>query len=259
MTVKRTLRLIAILLLLVLLVGYLVFAVIYLRDGNAEEMCASVSITIDAPADERFLTSEDVVLLLSEANLYPEGKRMQEVHTADIEERLEQEPLIRRAICYKAANPQQVNEGTLCLDLQLRQPVLHVFPNKGDSYFVDDEGTLIPSVPRTHNLLTATGDITPDYAATELAPFALYVSENPYWRRQIVQAHVETDRQGRSRVKLIPREGEQVILLGPLDGYEKKLRRMRVFYEQGIPEVGWNKYSAFNLEFDNQIVCAKKK
>ena len=258
MSTKRTLRLFAILLLLVLLVGYLVFAVIYLRDGNPQEMCASVNITIDVSANERFLTSEDVVLLLSQADLYPEGKPMQQVRTADIEAALEQEPLVRRAICYKAANPQQVNEGALCIDLQLRKPILRVFPDKGDSYFVDDEGTIIPSAPRTHNLLTATGAITPEYAANELVPFALYVSEDPYWQRQIVQLHVESDRRGHPRVKLVPREGDQVILLGPLDGYEKKLRRMRVFYEQGLPEVGWNKYRAFNLEYDNQIVCTKK-
>lgn len=258
MSGRRTLRLLLILLLFVLLVGYLVFAVLCLRDGNPNEVCAQVNITIDTPASERSLTREDIILLLSAEGLYPEGKPMKGVRTSAIEACLRAQPLVRNVVCFKSANPSDVNEGSLCIELSLRQPVLHVLPEGGADYYVDDEGCIIPEVPRKHNLLTATGAVTTDYAAQVLAPFAVYVGEDSYWSEQLVQVHVETDRRGRPTVKLIPREGEQVILLGPIDGYEKKLRRMKVFYRQAIPQVGWTKYKAFNLEYDNQIVCIKK-
>ena len=258
MSVKRTLRLLLILLLLILVVGYLVFAVLFLRDGNPQEVCAKVNITIDTPASERALTGEDIILLLSAEGLYPEGRSMQDVRTSAIETCLRKQPLVRSVVCFKSANPSNVDEGSICIEISLRQPVLHVMPDKGADYYVDDEGYIIPSVPRKRNLLTATGTITADYAATVLAPFAVYVGEDSYWNNQIVQVHVEMDHHGRPTVKLIPREGEQVILLGPMDSFEKKLRRMKVFYQQAIPQVGWTKYKAFNLEFDNQIVCIKK-
>ena len=43
------------------------------------------------------------------------------------------------------------------------------------------------------------------------------------------------------------------------DFVEKKLLRLEKFYKYGLSQVGWNKYSYINLEFDNQIICKKKK
>jgi cell division protein FtsQ len=60
-------------------------------------------------------------------------------------------------------------------------------------------------------------------------------------------------------VTLVPRVGDQTIYMGSLEKYEKKLRRMRIFYEKALVKVGWNKYSRFNLEYDNQVVCTKRE
>jgi cell division protein FtsQ len=52
--------------------------------------------------------------------------------------------------------------------------------------------------------------------------------------------------------------GNHQILLGSLDDFEKKLKHLRLFYEQVIPKMGWEKYSVINLKYRNQIVCTKK-
>ena len=43
------------------------------------------------------------------------------------------------------------------------------------------------------------------------------------------------------------------------DYVNKKLTRLEKFYKYGLSQVGWNKYSYIDLEFDNQIICKKKK
>ena len=43
------------------------------------------------------------------------------------------------------------------------------------------------------------------------------------------------------------------------DYIEKKLTRLEKFYKYGLSQAGWNKYSYINLEFDNQIICKKRK
>ena len=40
---------------------------------------------------------------------------------------------------------------------------------------------------------------------------------------------------------------------------ETKLDRLAKFYKYGLSKAGWNKYSYIDLEFDNQIICKKKK
>jgi hypothetical protein len=56
-------------------------------------------------------------------------------------------------------------------------------------------------------------------------------------------------------VELIPRAGDHVVVLGQLDGYEKKLDNLMLFYRQAAPAEGWGKWSRINLKYDNQIVC----
>ena len=42
------------------------------------------------------------------------------------------------------------------------------------------------------------------------------------------------------------------------DHFEEKLANLRLFYEQAIPKMGWEKYSIINLKYRNQIVCTKR-
>jgi cell division protein ftsQ len=74
-------------------------------------------------------------------------------------------------------------------------------------------------------------------------------------------------------VELVPRVGQHVVFIGYLpqaantkernekiaDYVNKKLTRLEKFYKYGLSQVGWNKYSYIDLEFDNQIICKKKK
>ena len=36
------------------------------------------------------------------------------------------------------------------------------------------------------------------------------------------------------------------------------MTRLEKFYKYGLSQVGWNKYSYVNIEFDNQIICKRK-
>ena len=56
----------------------------------------------------------------------------------------------------------------------------------------------------------------------------------------------------------MPRVGRQIIKLGSLEGYATKLENLMLFYEQVVPETGWDRYSEINLEYSNQIVCKKR-
>ena len=40
---------------------------------------------------------------------------------------------------------------------------------------------------------------------------------------------------------------------------EEKFERLKTFYEKGLNQIGWNKYSRISLEFNNQIICTKKE
>jgi cell division protein FtsQ len=71
----------------------------------------------------------------------------------------------------------------------------------------------------------------------------------------VVQVNVVAD----GTLELVPRVGDHIIYLGPPVNISKKLERLRKFYLYGLNEAGWNKYATISVEFDNQIICKKRK
>ena len=92
---------------------------------------------------------------------------------------------------------------------------------------------------------------------------AVYISElmGEYCKTvdQIEQVYVRKDRKGKQVVELVPRVGDQIVYLGPLDDYQKKLSKLKTFYEKAVGTVGWRKFAKVNLEYDNQIICTKRR
>lgn len=69
----------------------------------------------------------------------------------------------------------------------------------------------------------------------------------------------------------MPRVGDHIVCLGPLPAYKgkngekeiqefmaRKMGRLVKFYKYGLNNVGWNKYSYIDIQFDNQIICRKR-
>ena len=113
----------------------------------------------------------------------------------------------------------------------------------------------MPTLATSCNLIVATGNITHDYANRVLAPMDNIIMDDDFWRNQIEQVNVLPD----STVEMVPRVGGHTIYIGRPIGVTKKLERLRKFYRYGLSQAGWNKYSRISVEFDNQIICKKKK
>ena len=104
------------------------------------------------------------------------------------------------------------------------------------------------------HVLVASGQIDEKLALGDLYKFALFLEEDDFWNDWIGQIYVDSD----NNVELIPRVGNHKVVLGTFDDYQTKLENLRLFYEQAIPKVGWEKYSEINLKYKNQIVCIKR-
>ena len=85
----------------------------------------------------------------------------------------------------------------------------------------------------------------------EIYQVAKYLHEHKFWDSQIEQVFVNKD------FELVPRVGNQVIILGNTNDLEEKFNKLYVFYQEALPKVGWNTYSIINLKFKNQVVCTK--
>jgi len=233
-----------------LLAGYLIFSVFYFKESPKEGVCSGFEVEIkNGSSSQRFIDTDDIVKQIKEKDLNPTGKPLAEINTNEIEE------AILTNLLVKKANVFITNNGSIKAVIEERKPILRVISNSGENYYIDQEGYKIPlSKNFTAYLPIATGAIKEDFAKSELYKFALFLQEDKFWNAQVEQIAVLSNKD----IKLIPRVGDHEIIMGSLDGYKQKLDKLLAFYNKGLNEIGWNKYSAINLKFDKQVVCTKR-
>ena len=235
------------------LMTYVVYAMFFLSGPDEEERCTAVELTVEKDnGSSMFVDAGDIEKILKNANVYPKGMLMKDVDTEKIEETIRGNEFISKVECYKSSN------GKLCVTVEQRVPVIFVIPEGKDGYFVDAQGKIIPNRNSPTNLVVASGNIDEKYASKELAEFGQFLQTDEFWNNQIEQIYVTKDRKGKRVVEIVPRVGDQIVYLGTLENYQKKLRKLRTFYDKAVGTVGWKKYARVNLEYDNQIICTKR-
>lgn len=253
MKMSKIVKFTVLLLLSLGLMTYVVYAMFFLSGPDEEERCTAVELTVEKDnGSSMFVDAGDIEKILKNANVYPKGMLMKDVDTEKIEETIRGNEFISKVECYKSAN------GKLCVNVEQRVPVIFVIPEGKDGYFVDAQGKIIPNRNSPTNLVVASGNIDEKYASKELAEFGQFLQTDEFWNNQIEQIYVTKDRKGKRVVEIVPRVGDQIVYLGTLENYQKKLRKLRTFYDKAVGTVGWKKYARVNLEYDNQIICTKR-
>ena len=244
--IKKTLLAIT----LLLIVAYLAAAVTAFNRKPADATCADVELVIKDTVYAGFITREEVLSILRKEKLDPIGKNMDEIRTRQLEEALSAHPLIDRAECYKTPSRK------VCVEVSQRIPILRVMNDRGENYYLDNKGTIMPPGAKcVAHVPLATGHVEKSFAVRELYKFGVFLQQNPFWDAQIEQIYIHADQ----NVELVPRVGDHLVYLGQLQNYDRKLERLKEFYRKALNQVGWNKYSRINVEFDNQIICTQRK
>lgn len=231
-----------------LLFCYIVFVSFFFRESRQKELCRDLKVVVVDSLEKHFVRESDLVYILKKADLNPIKKPMDKVNTDRIENELLKNEMIARVEAYKTPS------GMIKLEVEQKIPILRVISVRGN-YYVDNLGSTMPVSSRyVAHVPVVSGYVEKQQAVTDLYKFALFLQENEFWNDQIEQIYVYPD----NDIELIPRVGNHRIMLGTLDEFEEKLANLKLFYEQAIPKVGWEKYSMINLKYKNQIVCTKK-
>jgi cell division protein FtsQ len=146
-------------------------------------------------------------------------------------------------------------EGMLHVEVNQKKAVVRVSPEGSEDFYMDANGSMFSlSTNYTEHLLIANGNIEDSVDFSNALILANYISSDSLWQSQIVQIYFKENKE----IELIPRVGNHTILLGDVENYKDKFRKLYLFYEQGVNQVGWNNYKEINLKFRNQIVCVKR-
>lgn len=219
--------------------------------------CTDVKILI--PGADNFIEREEIDAILKEDQGVLLGRNLENINIHKIEKKLQSNPYIGFAKVYVDM------DGVLHIEVKQRQPILRILNENGQDFYIDNDGLKMPiSSNFTADVLVATGHITEVFGsrvdtlhtqlARDLYKTAQYIKKDTLWDAQIEQIVVDQ----KNDIELIPRVGNQRIVLGNADSLEKKMKNLLLFYKKAMPQVGWDTYKTINIKYTNQIVCEKR-
>jgi cell division protein FtsQ len=219
--------------------------------------CTDIKILI--PGADNFIEREEIDAILKEDQGVLLGRNIENINIHKIEKKLQSNPYIGFAKVYVEM------DGVLHIEVKQRQPILRILNENGQDFYIDNDGLKMPvSSNFTANVLVATGHITEVFGsrvdtlhtqlARDLYKTAQFIKKDTLWDSQIEQVVVDQ----KNDIELIPRVGNQRIILGNADSLEKKMKNLLLFYKKAMPQVGWDTYRTINIKYTNQIVCERR-
>jgi cell division protein FtsQ len=250
---KPLLRYILIGLAVTICLGGLIVLMSFIEVKKSEVLCTDVKVYI--PGNQYFIDKQEVdkILLINNKPLI--GRKMEEINIHELENKLKANPFIEFAKVYTDM------DGIINVEISQRQPILRIINHIDQDFYVDQHGLKIPlSVNFTARVLVANGYIDELFAnrvdtlhtaiAQQLFKTADYIRRDSLWAAQIAQIYINKDHE----IELIPRAGNNRILLGDADSLDRKFHNLLVFYKKALPKVGWDTYKIINIKYANQVV-----
>ncbi len=255
----------------VFILAYLIISFSFISKQNSKALCNKLLINVVDSSYNAFVRPQDVLGILRENNIIPLHHRLDSINLNNIENIVLKNQSIEEVIAYKTI------DGKVKINVSQRKPIVRILNYNGESYYLDEKGYVMSlSKNYTSRIVVALGkinepynlrkdinfakkdstldDITKQSELYNIYTLAKYINDNKFLRALIDQIYINND----NEIELITKINPSVIKLGTIDNYKKKFKKLIIFYKNGLPKLGWNKYKSINLKYKNQVVCEKR-
>jgi cell division protein FtsQ len=230
----------------------------FIEVKKAELVCKRVKVYI--PGNQYFIDRQEVDNILQATSHTLIGRRLKEIDIHALENKLKINPFVEFATVYIEM------DGTLQVEVSQRQPILRIMNRFDQDFYVDQHGLKMPlSQNFTARVLAVNGYIDELFAnkvdslhtalAKEIFKTADFIRKDSLWDAQIAQLYINQDHE----IELVPRVGNQRILLGNADSLSAKFDNLKIFYKQALPMVGWDAYKLINIKYSNQVIGVRNE
>ena len=255
----KTIKRLTLIALTFVLLGFIVWSV----NKRESSLSEGLKIEIEPLVNARNLVNEgDIQQIIQRSfvfDLTEEKVPLGKLKVGEIEKVLDAEPFILDAEVYVDAQNQ------LYVYVTQRTPILRIIDKDNQTYYMDTTGMQMPmSDHSTARVLVATGEIpayTPDFKKPKKRHFlkklfdlTQYIREDDFLSPMIEQIYVGANEE----ITLVPKVGKQKIIFGKYEDVEDKFNRLKLFYLEGMPREGWQKYKTINLKYRKQVVCQRR-
>jgi cell division protein FtsQ len=215
-----------------------------------------VKVRIENIHDNHFLDEEDVMKLMNINQTNIRGASLTKVSFKGIEQKIKKDAFIKDAEVYSDL------KGNLMVNVELRRPIARIVRNDGPDGYIAEDGTVMPvSEKFTSRVVLIGGSFVPQLLKMQnlssseegkkLLEMINIIRKDEFWKAQIAQFDIGS----KLMITILPQVGSEKIEFGKPDDLEVKFRKLKIFYKEILPRVGWNQYKRVNLEYAGQIVA----
>ncbi|MCO5936101.1 cell division protein FtsQ [Mucilaginibacter sp. RB4R14] len=236
----------------------LVVLMSFIEVKKAELVCKKVNVYI--PGNQYFLDRQEVDNILQTTSHSLIGRRLENIDIHALENKLKHNPFVEYAKVYVDM------DGVIQVEVSQRHPILRMMNRFDQDFYIDQHGLKMPlSQNFTARVLAVNGYIDELFAnkvdslrtplAKEIYKTADFIRKDSLWDAQISQIYINQNHE----IELVPRVGNQRILLGNADSLAIKFANLKVFYKQALPLVGWDAYKLINIKYYNQVIGVRNE
>ena len=154
------------------------------------------------------------------------------------------------------------NSRILQVRVEERMPLVRLFTVNGNSFYIDSSGEKLPlsdkfsarlpvftSFPSEKDKLNSADSVL----MRDIIKISEFVTHDDFWMAQVSQVDILPDRS----FEIIPMVGNHIIQFGDGTDYEKKFKRLLLFYQQVLSKTGMDVYQKLNVRYARQVIGVK--
>jgi cell division protein FtsQ len=226
------------------------------KDANL----AKVYVSIHKVESEDYVVSQDDVVAIVEAYLgFDLGATVVgDLQLRGIEQRLLQDPRVERAELYLDSNDR------LHIYVQQRDPLLRVKGASVDYYIGGDGKAIVSSAARPARVPIVTGynrELPLNFPNNEeptilndVYVMASAAADDVFLSALVEQYHIDEH----DEVWLIPKVGQEKLLVGNAEELDDRLTRLKAVYQEGMRAIGNDQYAELHFKWKGQVTRVAK-
>ncbi|MDD4646492.1 MAG: hypothetical protein PHY99_10945 [Bacteroidales bacterium] len=230
-----------------LLMAYLGVSLWFTDQQMSRLTYRGVKVDIVDSLTSHFVSPAEVTEILSKKGIRITGNRLTALNRDEVKSTVKSLSGVKDALVYSTP------DGTLYINVWQRTPVMR-FVSPYTSFYIDTEGNdMALSEHYSAPVMMITGFADKKFLKDSMLHLVNVINQEEFLEALIEEIAVNHDH----TLEIIPRVGDHRIFFGDAGNCEWKLTKLKVFYQKGLPNVGWGLYSSIDLRYSNQVVARK--